>query len=198
MRRGGLREGAGRPAQRLKAESAESLDIRVWARAGIFTEPIIFSVNWDRGGRPSGCISVFVRSDAALLRYRIRVGGSEEWQDRKQVVKVKHTVCNFGGVRKWFKCPECSRRCELLYFRFGSFACRLCQKIAYRSQSGDSIDRLGHKLRKLEAPIQRGRPTGMHRTTFKRKRERAIDIELSRDQQIRLRLAAMGCEEDFF
>ncbi len=30
----------------------------------------------------------------------------------------------------------------MLYMRYGRFACRHCQKIAYQSQSGDAQDRL--------------------------------------------------------
>lgn len=39
-----------------------------------------------------------------------------------------------GGSRFWFKCPSCSRRVGILYHdSYGSFGCRVCLRLDYRS-----------------------------------------------------------------
>lgn len=51
-----------------------------------------------------------------------------------QVVQLQPTDCNFGGVRWWFACPACERRCAKLYLRPSSaFQCRTCHDLTYQS-----------------------------------------------------------------
>ena len=38
------------------------------------------------------------------------------------------------GLRWYFKCPRCGRRCEALYVRRQDFGCRRCLRLGYRSQ----------------------------------------------------------------
>lgn len=38
------------------------------------------------------------------------------------------------GLRWYFECPHCGRRCEALYLKGGDFACRRCLRLGYRSQ----------------------------------------------------------------
>ena len=51
-------------------------------------------------------------------------------------VSIDSTPQPFGGVRRWFVCPEpgCRRRCAILYLAKEGLACRVCAKLAYRSQ----------------------------------------------------------------
>lgn len=51
------------------------------------------------------------------------------------------TSCNFGGVRYWFICSDCSRRVAKLYRVGGRYACRQCHGLAYRSQHENYYDR---------------------------------------------------------
>jgi hypothetical protein len=39
-----------------------------------------------------------------------------------QWVRITTTPCHFGGVRYWFQCPRCDRRCAILYPQ----VCRIC------------------------------------------------------------------------
>lgn len=51
-----------------------------------------------------------------------------------QVVYLHSTALHFGGVRWWFRCPGCGRRCAKLYHDPGSlFLCRICQDLTYDS-----------------------------------------------------------------
>lgn len=49
-------------------------------------------------------------------------------------VAISSSKCYFGGERKWFMCPCCSKRVGVLYRRPLSeyFLCRKCQNLTYR------------------------------------------------------------------
>ena len=51
----------------------------------------------------------------------------------EEVIEFTLTPCHLGGVRWWFICRECGRRCYKLYQprhrRY--FACRICHKLKY-------------------------------------------------------------------
>jgi hypothetical protein len=53
-----------------------------------------------------------------------------------QVVKLESTPLHFGGLRWWFLCPQCERRCACLHLPAGveDFACRVCHDLSYRSR----------------------------------------------------------------
>jgi hypothetical protein len=192
MGTGGSRYGAGRPAHNLKAESVQRVDVRRWARSGYFERDSYFSWGWNCGGEPSGNINVQSTPDSATLIYRIKDRYNDEWQDKRQVVPVVRTPCAYGGSRKWFRCPVCARRCELLYLRAYRFACRKCQRIAYTSQSGGTMDRLMNKSHKLQAKVADGRPKGMRWRTYDRIWEQVNDIEARVDHHFLARCAALA------
>ena len=62
--------------------------------------------------------------------------------ESRQYVDLHSTPLRFGGVRWWFSCPGCGRRCAKLHRpRSGEeFYCRLCCGLTYRScqESGTS------------------------------------------------------------
>lgn len=39
----------------------------------------------------------------------------------------------FGGWRKFWQCPWCSRVCELIYFSSNDYGCRICLELTYSS-----------------------------------------------------------------
>lgn len=192
MSRGGSRYGAGRPAHNIKAESVQRIEVRRWSRAGYFTGNFFFSTSWNRGGEPTGSISVQTTRDSAVLSYRIKDFRSDEWQDKRQFIPVLQTPCNYGGSRRWFRCPVCQRRCEVLYLRAYRFACRKCQRIAYTSQSGGPMDRLTHKSHKLQARVANGKPNGMRRVTYNRIWEQVNEIEELCNRHFAARLVRLG------
>ncbi len=51
-------------------------------------------------------------------------------------VQVTATAPHYGGVRLWWLCPLCRRRCRMLYAPPGStvLACRFCHGLNYASQ----------------------------------------------------------------
>lgn len=191
MSRGGSRYGAGRPAHNIKAESTQRIEIRRWVREGRFDGIHHFTAGWTQNGEPSGSIGVATSRDGATLIYRTKDARCDEWQDRQQQISVVRTPCNYGGYRRWFRCPVCDRRCELLYLRSARFACRKCQLVAYASQSGALIDRLIHKSHKLQRRIEGGKPRGMRWTTYRAIFDKVSAIEEQADRLFAIRCAGL-------
>ena len=95
-------------------------------------------------------------------------------------------VPNHYGLRPFFECPVCGRRCCLLYLA-EVCACRLCLKLSYQVCFETKLDqgfRRAWKDRRKAATGQRGdflggdipdwrKPRGMHWRTFYRLREQA-------------------------
>lgn len=54
--------------------------------------------------------------------------------ESEQRVELRPTLLRFGGVRWWFQCPECMKRCVKLYKPPDAvFRCRQCHNLTYRS-----------------------------------------------------------------
>src|SRR5690606_14976642 len=64
--------------------------------------------------------------------YRTRPRGGE-WREVDELVPIVTTPMHFGGVRHWFRCPSCRRRCRIIYGG-ALFQCRLCVGARYESQ----------------------------------------------------------------
>lgn len=188
MARGGVRYCAGRPGYKVTGESLHRVDVRLWAQRGYFADDNErhFSYNWTRRGEQSGSINVQTNRSRVLLTYRISVNDGG-WQNHRDHISMSQTACRFGGMRHWFQCPTCGRRCEVLYLRFGRFACRKCNRVAYTSQSGGELDRLTNKMHKLRARIGNGRPKGTHWKTWERLCTQAFDAEAEADQMFAAR-----------
>lgn len=169
MGTGGMRYGAGRPGYRAKAEQLQRVDIRQWHRRGYLREGCTFSWHWNRGGEPTGSIRVLVHGRESLaLQYMIGEEGCR--RDGSQTIRLSHTACPYGGTRPWFVCPRCHARAGLLFIRWGRFACRQCQRVAYSSQSDDALDRMWRKQQKIEGRLGQywRRLKGMRRKTYDR------------------------------
>jgi hypothetical protein len=109
--------------------------------------------------RPGGRRSDLVWDGQRLLPiyYCVESGpeDGEQWQvainlpnrAAVQVARLEATRPNFGGVRWWFSCPQCGKRCKKLYLPAGQWeiACRLCHRLTYTSTqtagtlSGDKL-----------------------------------------------------------
>lgn len=51
----------------------------------------------------------------------------------QQSILLDKTKCNYGSYRYWFLCPECKKRCKILYFK-KELLCRKCAGLTYASQ----------------------------------------------------------------
>lgn len=182
MGKGGMRWGAGRPSYRAKAEQLQRVDIRAWHRRGYLSPGRSFTWSWRMGDEPVGSINVLIE-DPHLLRLRYMVGDGDDRRDGSQAIRLAYTPCHFGGGRPWLTCPQCQRRAGLLYMRWGRFACRLCQRVAYASQSDDLVGAAWRRQARIEARLGENwqRPKGMRRQTYERLLAALSDCESQRD-----------------
>lgn len=100
------------------------------------------------------------------------------------------TDTNFGGQRQWFLCPNCGRRCAIIYCpdydpRWG---CRPCLKGRYACEPLSTHDRRLHaafKVRRRLGQTKGGivapfplKPKGMHWRTYQDLKHSALLNEL--------------------
>jgi hypothetical protein len=154
-------------------------------RQGYLSIGISGTLSWHCDGKQTGSVDYLVATDKLILFYRIRNHDSE-WEDVKEEIVFDKTSCNYGGVRTWFKCPQCSRRVEVLYVVDKYFLCRHCYNLTYRSQQETKCDRLVRKADKIwlkvggnhrtnSQPPQK--PKGMHWKTYQRLYTEALHNE---------------------
>lgn len=106
----------------------------------------------------------------------IKVSYSHRGNPYSYSIRLEKTACNFGGVRYWWSCPQCSGRTTVLYCK-GTYVCRHCINAPYGSQLQQPIDRLFSRLNAIRARMQwqKGiihgigeRPEGMHLKTYEK------------------------------
>ena len=133
-------------------------------------------LTWNRNGKKVGAINFRVQSNKLVLNYRYRQHRGK-WESIEQTILFNQTPCNFGGYRKWFRCPYCSRRVAVLYGADKYFLCRHCYDLTYASQQEETSYRLlrkSHKIREKLGDnigvfeITPSRPKGMHWNTYHR------------------------------
>jgi hypothetical protein len=184
MGTGGYRYGAGRSGWRQKCEQMLSLDIRGLQRKGLLAPNQFFSWSWSRDGKPAGSVGVITSEHAVTLNYHHAPYEHEPSEVRCRI-RLTRTPCHYGKSRPWFICPDCGRRCAVVYgiSRYGNFACRVCQQLGYSSEAEDPIDRTWRKQQKLEAKLAEDgeRPPRMHQRTYERICDRIVAAASLRD-----------------
>lgn len=146
------------------------------------------SLSWSSMGVVTGTICYQMELDRMILYYRHRRNGGE-WESIEQVIFLDRTSCNYGGLRQWFLCPQCSKRVVVLYGAGIYFRCRHCYGLTYSSQQEGKPDRLMRKARKIRERLGGSinlmepilfKPKNMHQKTFDRlRREEEIANNLS-------------------
>ena len=127
-----------------------------WLRGDVTTYSIDFTADWSDD------------NPLLLLSYAPSYeNGQFRW--KTQPVELQTTPCRYGGVRYWFSCPRCDRRCGCLYIapRDSRWACRKCHDLTYKSaqtaHEGESSGYLGlvshhinqiARIEKLEKQLQ--------------------------------------------
>ena len=98
-------------------------------------------------------------------------------------VEITQTPCHLGGLRNWFLCPKCGRRCAILYL----IVCRKCINGRYSvelqtprvRQITKAIrlrERLGQTKDGIVAPFP-PKPKRMRWHTYLRLREESLALE---------------------
>ena len=159
-----------------KTESQHRIDIRWLKKQKYLRSGISGSLSWSNRGEKTGSINFHMEELKMILNYRHRPRDGE-WEDVKQNIYIERTSCNYGGYRKWFLCPRCSKRVALLYGAGRYFFCRHCYQLTYDSCNTSPLQRIYDKANKLKErlgghagisyPIA-DRPKGMHHKTYSR------------------------------
>jgi hypothetical protein len=137
-------------------ESCLALDL-AWMRGSGFLRPgHTATLNWSRGGRPTGSIQTVAQSDGLRLVYQMKLSDGTR-SDVDEFVPFSYSATKFSGRRPWLTCLKCGRRCRVLY---GGrwFRCRLCHGLRYASQSEPAYQRAIDRADKLRKRV--GGPTG--------------------------------------
>ena len=179
---GGSRFGAGRPAHRPCETGFRSVDIRRFAREGLLARPGRHGWQWTEDGVKVASIGLRVDLDAHAIHFDYRQTVDGKARDIKFTVWLETTACNFGGVRWWWRCPNCSRRCARLFLVTGGMGCQPCLKMSFASQREDAVGRSWRRTQKVEAALGFDGSPGrrMHRKT----RERMY-CALEREEDVR-------------
>jgi hypothetical protein len=185
---GGWGSGRHRAGEAKKTtEEYSSLDVRQLQRGCALRPGLEFKCHWTRNGERTASIGVTAAVDWVTLSYQHREPDGE-WLSYQYRVPLEWTRCNYGGKRAWFRCPTqvCGRRVAILYVgRF--FACRHCNKLAYRSQrltsSVRALDQAQSIRQRLEGTANMyetfpPRPKGMHSRTYRELRKSYDDANL--------------------
>lgn len=143
--------GSGRPAWRPILERRTRLDVRFLQRQGWLRPGQAGSLTWSSDGEPIASVSYRAFDDTLELQYGVRHDGEEDWTPTLTSVPIEHHPWRFGGRRAFWRCPRCARRCEVVVYAGGRWACRKCLRLAYQSQRLAPADRLQLRADRLYA-----------------------------------------------
>lgn len=175
--------GSGRSGGRPVAEHCFRVELSWMLRTGRIVpgQHISSSLQWNRGGEPSGNISYEAimsepGQERLILKYT-RGSGSDK-ESVRQEVRLVWTQPHYGGKRWWMVCPYAGTRCTKLFLpgQGDRFASRKAWKVQYKSQRvtwhDAPFERLNRLQRKLGCPEGYDewlfRPKGMWNRTFEK------------------------------
>jgi hypothetical protein len=154
-------------------EDCLRVDMMTLAREVDLEEPEYTTHTWRSSMGKVSSIGVYVEPPRrVLLSYSVTDRQGSE-TDYAYYVWIEPTSCYFGGERWWFNCPECHRRCRILYKPYYAhvFKCRLCYNLTYQSQQ-KGITKAGALIRAaIELPELRHR---LYQTRSAKERERLL------------------------
>jgi hypothetical protein len=100
------------------------------------------SFQFECGGFP---IQVTFRPDSSVMEITHQIDG----RLAKYNIPLVTTYPNRGGIRWFFSCPKCAKRCLKLYKRGNFFLCKQCQNLRHYNLAG----RLG--MRQFNAALRK-------------------------------------------
>jgi len=157
---------------KIRTSSLFTLDIRTWNKENLLVPGIQFTSTWFQNGNLAGVVTVQIWEEYFILEYIYN-----EIETVTEIIHFTSTPCNFGGQRKWFRCPLCGCRVAVLYLLGKEFGCRKCHDLTYDSCNQSELDRVITKYNKAKAKIGGGpgiiapipeRPKGMHHKTYEK------------------------------
>lgn len=115
-------------------ESYLALDMAPFARSVDLTRRRVGWWYWQWSSGRKASIAYIVEPDKGVCLHYTASGQSYDY-----LVRVDTTTPHYGGVRYWWLCPACGRRCRILYGGC-RFLCRQCHDLTYETtQSGGDL-----------------------------------------------------------
>jgi hypothetical protein len=152
-------------------EDLPSLDIRTLKREGYLVPGHTKMRGWQAEDF-FGAVKVMAREKG------VDVIGLLAFDGMATSVDFEVTKTGFG-YRRWWLCPECGRRCAVLYVFERRIECRHCTGLSNISANLGRAERLQYALQQLGERIGRDwttgtivKPKGMHWTTWMRLNEK--------------------------
>lgn len=156
--------------------------------------------SWTTGRGRESSIGYQVKPNEGVRLY-YTLGKTEQLD---YLARVTTTRCNLGGVRYWWVCPRCGRRCRVLYCN-RLFVCRQCNPGAYyeTQKSKDPLTRIDNELTSIRRRLKAkktlattdrlpDKPRRMHLRTYMRLGDRYHHLQLCRTLSIGIDIARMG------
>ena len=172
---------SGRHRQHGILEQRLRIDIRTFHTRGWWGEGW-HVLRWSADGEESGSIGYQVSGNAVTFAWSTRDDDDKPLPVRL-TVDVDRLACRFGGFRRYWLCPRCRCRCEVLASGWNgrSWACRRCLRLRYQSQALTREWRLQQRADKLYGRLggdSEGacKPKWMRWRTFNRKLAQADDF----------------------
>ena len=136
-----------------------NLDMRVLNKRGWLKTASSNTLTWSKNGNTIGSISYVLYEEEIKLNYRTRTKAGDR-QNIVETIGIATTPCNFGGDRKWFKCPECSQKVLVLYGGM-FFRCRKCLGLIHPSVNESKLDRACRSLERMQSVLSPNMPIGV-------------------------------------
>lgn len=142
--------GSGRPRCHGVLEQRLRLDVRTFRRRGWLARRGGGVLRWSQDGEETASLGYQVTDGALTLAYKTT---DEHGSPLPISVTIPITTvpCRFGGHRRYWRCPRCWRRCEVLAagWRGRGWACRQCLRLRHASQGLAPADRIQARAHKL-------------------------------------------------
>ena len=137
------------------------------------------SIYWDGTNPETAKSSINFKLNTTTSNKYLEIGYMCNDDTMKYPTPLEMTRPNYGGVRWWFRCPRCGKRCSALYIKSKYFWCRKCNNLTYRSQQYSFADRMRLMSNKYERLAETdGRKTkGMHWSTYNRLMDKAVEYD---------------------
>jgi hypothetical protein len=171
-------------------ESFTRIELPVLRRRGMLQPGYYGSLSWNMGGESCGNIRFRMHKSGMELIYKYQEHGAGEWQHVNEHVPFLYTAQHIPGIRRWFGCLSCGRRCTVLYGGT-HYRCRKCWNLAYQSQHEAPYQRALSKAQKFRQRLGGSpctddpfpeKPKGMHWRTYDRFVERGEAFDEQAEQ----------------
>ena len=181
---GGIGSGGSRRLRsKLTTADVPAVDIRELRRRNLLTPGSMHRCTATCGNHVSQ-VGLEVREHFILLTYAWTsiAGGPRVGRVVNSGIPFASTACNYGGARRWLRCPRCKRRASVIYYQSRLIACRRCNRLAYPSQNRSAGDRSRCRVQSLRLRLGGSanlsepfppKPRWMHWSTYDYLRGRA-------------------------